>query len=37
MPRDLLHNHPQFGELIRIVADHQGIATALIAKWSLKL
>jgi hypothetical protein len=26
MPRDFLHNHPQFADLIRIVADREGIA-----------
>lgn len=32
MPRDFLHNHPQFADLIRIVADHEGIAPALVEK-----
>lgn len=32
MPRDFLHNHPQFADLIRIVADDQGIAPALVEK-----
>jgi hypothetical protein len=32
MPPDLLHNHPQFADLIRIVADDQGIAPALVEK-----
>src|ERR1700747_2172256 len=32
MPRDLLHNHPQFADLIRIVAAEQGIDPALIEK-----
>jgi hypothetical protein len=26
MPSDYLHNHPQFRDLIRIVADQRGIA-----------
>lgn len=29
MPRDFLHNHPQFADLIRIVGDYKGIALAL--------
>ena len=32
MPRDFLHNHPQFGDLIRIVADDRGLAPALVEK-----
>jgi hypothetical protein len=32
MPRDFLHNHHQFGDLIRIVADQRGIVPALIEK-----
>jgi hypothetical protein len=32
MPRDFLHNHPQFADLIRIVADSEGIAPALVEK-----
>jgi Nucleotidyl transferase AbiEii toxin, Type IV TA system len=32
MPRDLLHNHPQFADLIRIVAAEQGIDPALVEK-----
>jgi hypothetical protein len=32
MPPDLLHNHPQFADLIRIVADEQGIAPVLVEK-----
>lgn len=32
MPRDFLHNHPQFADLIRIVADDQGVAPALVEK-----
>jgi hypothetical protein len=32
MPRDFLHNHRQFADLIRIVAEEQGIAPALIEK-----
>ena len=32
MPPDLLHNHPQFADLIRIVAEDQGIAPALVEK-----
>jgi hypothetical protein len=32
MPRDFLHNHRQFADLIRIVADAQGIAPALVEK-----
>ena len=30
MPRDFLHNHPQFADLIRIVADERKIVPALI-------
>ena len=29
MPRDFLHNHPQFADLIRIVAEEKGINPAL--------
>ena len=25
MPRDFLHNHPQFADLVRIVAEEKGI------------
>lgn len=32
MPPDLLHKHPQFADLVRIVADEQGIAPALVEK-----
>src|SRR5947209_13608176 len=32
MPRELLHNHPQFADLIRIVAQEKGIDPALIEK-----
>ena len=32
MPPDLLHNHRQFADLIRIVAEAQGIAPALVEK-----
>lgn len=32
MPRDVLHNHRQFADLIRIVAEAQGIAPALVEK-----
>jgi hypothetical protein len=32
MPRDFLHNHRQFGDLIRIVADERGIVPALVEK-----
>jgi hypothetical protein len=32
MPPNLLHNHPQFADLIRIVADNEGIAPALVEK-----
>jgi hypothetical protein len=32
MPRDFLHNHPQFADLIRIVADAEAIAPALVEK-----
>jgi hypothetical protein len=32
MPPSLLHNHPQFGDLIRIVATHEKIAPALVEK-----
>jgi hypothetical protein len=32
MPRNLLHNHPQFADLIRIVAGEQGIDPALVEK-----
>jgi hypothetical protein len=29
MPPDLLHNHPQFADLIRIVAEQESIAPTL--------
>jgi len=32
MPRDYLHNHPEFAELIRIVAEEKGIEPALVEK-----
>jgi Nucleotidyl transferase AbiEii toxin, Type IV TA system len=32
MPLDYLHNHPEFPELIRIVAEEKGIAPALVEK-----
>ena len=32
MPRDFLHNHPQFADLIRIVADVEAIAPTLVEK-----
>ncbi len=32
MPRNFLHNHRQFADLIRIVAEAQGIAPALVEK-----
>jgi hypothetical protein len=32
MPRDFLHNHPDFADLIRIVADEKGIDPALVEK-----
>ncbi len=32
MPRDYLHNHPQFADLIRIVAEEKGIDPALVEK-----
>ena len=32
MPRDFLHNHGQFADLIRIVGEAQGIAPALVEK-----
>ena len=32
VPRDYLHNHPQFADLIRIVAEEKGIDPALIEK-----
>src|SRR5258707_6099071 len=32
MPRDFLHNHPQFADLIRIVAAEQSIDPALVEK-----
>jgi predicted nucleotidyltransferase component of viral defense system len=32
MPRDHLHDHPQFADLIRIVADEKGIDPALVEK-----
>jgi hypothetical protein len=32
MPRDFLHNHPRFGDLIRIVAEARRIVPALVEK-----
>ncbi|WP_316233795.1 nucleotidyl transferase AbiEii/AbiGii toxin family protein [Bradyrhizobium sp. SZCCHNPS2010] len=32
MPRDFLHNHPQFADLIRIMAEEKGIDPALVEK-----
>ena len=32
MPADYLHNHPQFSDLIRIVAEERGIDPALVEK-----
>jgi len=32
VPADYLHNHPQFADLIRIVAEEKGIAPALVEK-----
>jgi hypothetical protein len=32
MPRDFLHNHRQFGDLIRIVAETRGVVPALVEK-----
>jgi hypothetical protein len=32
MPHDFLHNHAQFADLIRIVADARGIVPALVEK-----
>src|ERR1700722_12934924 len=32
MPTDYLHNHPQFADLIRIVAQENGIDPALVEK-----
>jgi hypothetical protein len=32
MPLDYLHNHPEFADLIRIVADEKGIDPALVEK-----
>jgi hypothetical protein len=32
MPRDCLHDHPQFTDLIRIVAEQKGIDPALVEK-----
>ena len=32
MPHDFLHNHPQFSDLIRIVAEEKGINPALVEK-----
>lgn len=32
MPADYLHSHPEFADLIRIVADERGIAPALVEK-----
>jgi predicted nucleotidyltransferase component of viral defense system len=32
MPRDFLHDHPQFADLIRIVAEEKSIDPALVEK-----
>jgi hypothetical protein len=32
MPREILHNHPQFADLVRIVAQEKGIDPALVEK-----
>jgi hypothetical protein len=32
MTADYLHNHPEFGDLIRIVAQEKGIDPALVEK-----
>src|SRR4030095_6107661 len=32
MPLDFLHNHPEFADLIRIVAEDKGIDPALVEK-----
>jgi hypothetical protein len=32
MPREYLHNHLQFADLIRIVAEEKGIDPALVEK-----
>ena len=32
MPADYLHNHPQFADLIRIVAEEKGIDPSLVEK-----
>jgi hypothetical protein len=32
MAADYLHNHPEFADLIRIVAEEKGIAPALVEK-----
>jgi hypothetical protein len=32
MPLDFLHNHPEFFDLIRIVAREQSIDSALVEK-----
>lgn len=32
MPRDYLHNHPEYADLIRIVAEEKGIDPALVEK-----
>jgi hypothetical protein len=32
MPADYVHNHPQFADLIRIVAEEKGIDPALVEK-----
>ena len=32
MPADYLHNHPQFSDLIRIIAAERGIDPALVEK-----
>jgi hypothetical protein len=32
MPRDFVHKHPDFADLIRIVAEEKGIDPALVEK-----
>jgi hypothetical protein len=32
MPTDYLHNHKQFSDLIRIVAEQKGVDPALVEK-----
>ena len=32
MPRDYLHNHPEFADLLRIVAAEKGIDPGLVEK-----